>query len=207
MPNTRTDEEKEISLLVLESNHPSVIPYERFSTFDHLKRVTCWITRFALNCRRKREHWVLSCLTTLELQRAENYWYKVIQLTDCKTEVENLSDHRTWSDSSPRIPFLDDHQLLRVGGRRQLSQSSYESKHPLILHGNHKLTCMIISTEHLRLLHAGPTLLGSSLNRRYHIIGGYKEIRSATRKCVTCRRYAAKGQLTATRKNNSWLRF
>ncbi len=51
---------------------------------------------------------------------------------------------------------------------------------------------MTISTEHLRLLHAGPTLLGSSLNRRYHIIGGYKIIRSVTRKCFTCRRYAAK---------------
>ena len=112
-----------------------------------------------------------------------------------KSEIENLSSNHPLPNSSSLIsrnPFLDDNKLLRVGGRQQLSQSSYESKHPLILHGSHKLTRVIIFTEHIRLLHAGPTLLASSLNRRYHIIGGYKVIRSVTRKCVTCRKYSAK---------------
>jgi hypothetical protein len=55
------------------------------------------------------------------------------------------------------------------------------------------------------LLHAGPTLLSCSLNRRYHLIGGRKAVRTVTRACVTCRRVAAKpqeqivGQLPAER--------
>ena len=43
------------------------------------------------------------------------------------------------------------------------SMSTYESKHSLILHGRHPVSHLIIRTEHLRLLHAGPTLLASSL--------------------------------------------
>ena len=40
----------------------------------------------------------------------------------------------------------------------------------------------ITHSEHLRLLHAGPSLVAASLNRLFHIIGG------RTRSCVTCRR-------------------
>ena len=45
--------------------------------------------------------------------------------------------------------------------------------------------------EHLRLLHAGPTLLTASLTRFYHIVGR-QVIKSVTRKCITCRRYTAR---------------
>lgn len=84
--------------------------------------------------------------------------------------------------------------MLRVGGRQRNSSFTYESKHPFILSGKHPLTRLIIRTEHLRLLHAGPTLLSASLSQRYHVIGGRNVIRSVTRECVTCRRNAAKPQ-------------
>ena len=64
--------------------------------------------------------------------------------------------------------------------------------HPALLHGKHPLTRSIIRDEHLRLLHAGPTLLVASLSRRYHIVGGQRSIRSVARKCLTCRRYTAR---------------
>ena len=58
--------------------------------------------------------------------------------------------------------------------------------HPVILSGKHPLTKLIIQAEHLRLLHAGSTLLTSSLNHRYHIFGGRRVVRSITRSCVIC---------------------
>ena len=51
---------------------------------------------------------------------------------------------------------------------------------------------MMVHTEHQRLLHAGPTLLMSSLCQRFHIIGCRKLVHSITRGCVTCRRISAK---------------
>ena len=56
-------------------------------------------------------------------------------------------------------PFLDSSGILRDGGRQQNSRLSYASLHPVILHGKHPITKLIIRAEHLRLLHAGPTLL------------------------------------------------
>ena len=67
------------------------------------------------------------------------------------------------------------------------------------------MTKLIVETEHLRLMHAGPTLLSSSLSRRFHIIGLCKTVRSVTRQCVTCKRHCVKpnvqllGQLPAER--------
>ena len=195
IPNVPSDEEREISLLVTESDPPPVIPLDRFSSFNHLKRVTSWIARFARNCRSTPQERIQSCLTTLELQQAENYWYKTIQSAHFKMEIDCLRNDLPLPKSSllvSRNPFLDGEGLLRVGGRRELSQAHYDSKHPLILHSKHKLTRIIVSTEHVRLLHAGPTLLTGSLYRRYHIVGGFKTVRSITRKCVTCRKYATK---------------
>ena len=100
---------------------------------------------------------------------------------------------------------MDDDGLLRVGGREQKSNRAYSTQHPIVLHGGNPITRLIIRSEHLRLLHAGPTLLSCSLNRRYHIMRGCKVIRSITRACVKCHRAAARpqeqlmGQLPAER--------
>ena len=85
------------------------------------------------------------------------------------------------------------------------SKLSYSQMHPIVLHGTHPMTKLIIEAEHLRLMHAGPTLLASSLSRRYHIIGLRKTVRSVTRQCVTCKRHSARpsdqllGQVPAER--------
>lgn len=76
-------------------------------------------------------------------------------------EIESLKGKSHLDKSSP---FFDSIGLLRVGGRQQQSQMSYSKKHPIILHHKHPLTHRIIRLEHLRLLHAGPTLLMASLN-------------------------------------------
>ena len=94
----------------------------------------------------------------------------------------------------PLHPFCDEQGLLRVGGREQHSMKSYSRRHPIVLHGKHPLTKLLISSEHVRLLHSGPTLLSASLSRYVHIISGRNAVRSVTRKCVKCRRVAARPQ-------------
>ena len=67
------------------------------------------------------------------------------------------------------------------------------------------MTKLLIRSEHLRLLHAGPTLVMASLSRRFHIVGACRAIRPITRKCVICHRVYARtqqqllGQLPADR--------
>ncbi len=91
-------------------------------------------------------------------------------------------------------PILDSSGLLRIGGRQEALEKPYDKIHPIILIGKHPITKLIIWAEHLRLMHAGPTLVHASLSRRIHIIGGRRSIRDITRQCVICRKYSATPQ-------------
>ena len=89
-------------------------------------------------------------------------------------------------------PFLDTHGIIRVGGRISNSKLSYNRMHPIVLHGKHPITKLLIHSEHLRLLHAGPSLLCSSISLRFHIISLQKVVRSITRDCVVCKHHKGK---------------
>ena len=187
----------EVSLHLVTQTLTPIIPIDCFSTFNQLKHITAWMVSYIQNCQIKDPAKRTKCsLTTAELQSAENYWIKTIQTTHFKDDLTSLQSKQSLSRSSsllPLQPFVDEANILRVGGRRQLSQTSdYQSQYPAILHGKNHLTHLIIRDEHLRLLHAGPTLLATSLSRRFHIIGGRKIVRSVTRKCITCHKYTAK---------------
>ena len=205
------EELREVCLAVTVQSIEQLIPTRRFSSFTRLKRVTAWILRFTGNCRakmKKRSTVTEPHLNVLELQKAEVYWLSIIQKQHFAEELGRLQKKRQLHNGSPLIPlhpFVDSDGLIRVGGREQRSNRAYSAKHPVILHGSHPLTRLIVRSEHLRLLHAGPTLLSCTLNRSYHLLGGRKVVRSVTRACVTCRRTAAKpqeqlmGQLPAER--------
>ena len=97
-------------------------------------------------------------------------------------------------------PILDNHGILHMGGRLEYAKLHYSAHHPAILSGKHKITKLIIYAEHICLLHAGPTLVNSSLGRCY---GARKSVHSVTHNCIICRQASAKpdiqmlGQLPA----------
>ena len=180
------EEEREITCALHICVRPeieSLIPVDRYSSFTHLKRVTAWVLRFVRNCRSKGSQSKVShSLSTTELKEAECHWIGVVQNAYFHEEVSALGKQCSLSPSS-RLkalrPFIDSKGLLRVGGRQEMSQGiSYGARHPLILHGKHPLARLIIHTEHIHLLHAGPTLLSASLATRYHVVKGSMIIRS-----------------------------
>ena len=91
-------------------------------------------------------------------------------------------------------PFIDNEGTLCLSGRIGHSNLPYKQLHPIILHGNHQITKMIVRAEHLRLLHVGPMMLASSIGVRFHIVGGKKVIRDVTLACVSCRGYSTRPQ-------------
>ena len=125
--------------------------------------------------------------------------------------VEETSSLQKGSKLSPKSkllplrPFLDPHGILRVGGQASLSKLPFSKRHPAIHPGDHTLAKLIITSEHLRLLHGGPSLVAASLSRRFYVLGSCRAIRSITRSCVTYRRASLKpqpqmlGQLPADR--------
>ena len=195
-------EEREIcnltTVVPTESIEP-VIPIDQISNFARRKRITAWIFRFVNNLRStaSKRHQSPQ-LTVPELNFAEDYWLTTIQKETFPKECDALEKGRPVPKTSRLLPFRpiwdEERSLVRVGGRMSNSTLSYSQSHPVILDGKHSLTKSIILSEHLRLMHAGPTLLLSSLNLRFHIIGARRTVRFVTRQCVTCRRQCVKPQ-------------
>jgi len=151
------------------------------------------VIRFVHNCQSRIKNLlsISSPLTVAELSLAESYWIFLVQKSHFAREIGALKAGAGISPSSPLItlnPFLDENSLLRVCGRERNSRRLYENKHPLIVHAKHPVVRLLIHSEHLRLLHAGPALLSASLSQRFHLIRGRNLIRSITRGCITCRR-------------------
>ena len=163
------------------------IPLDRFSDFARFKYVTAWILRFVDNCRSRKNAQtsrVGSPLSMKELSLAENYWLRLSQEEHFMEEIQSIKNGHTLPKSScllPLNPILDHSGVLHVGGRIQNAPLCYSVRHPVVLHGKHRITKLIIHSEHLRLLHAGPTLVTTSLSRRYHIIRSRKAVYSVTR--------------------------
>ena len=133
-------------------------------------------------------------LTNIEITQAETYLFSILQNEKFEREICTLKKSGVIHRSSclrSLNPFLDQSGLLRVGGRRGLSGGRYDSIHPIILHGNHQLTRLLIRAEHIRILHGGVTAVNSTISLRFHIIGGRKTIRNTIRQCVKCRRVTA----------------
>ena len=178
-------EEKDICLHIVANNPTPFILLKQFSSFAHLKCVNAWIQRFVDNCRRKRQdRATLLYLSSSELILSESNWTSLAQRQSFAPEIEALKNDESLHKSSHLFslhPFLDLSGLLRVGGRGRNAQMSFSLIHPVILPGKHPITSLLISSEHRRLMHVGPTLLAASLNRRYYTTSCPNIVRSITR--------------------------
>ena len=196
-PNPSSEADKICSHAAVVSTD-SLFPLGRYSSYSRLVRVTSWILRFVHNCR-------AACpgsrytgpLSVVELSDSRVLWLSTTQYYTFSDEIKSLKSMKSISKSSClRILhlFLDRCGILRVGGRLSNSEYVYSRRHPVILHGRHELTALIIRAEHVRLLHAGLSLVNSSLSRQFHIVGQRIAVRSITRACNTCRRLTVRPQ-------------
>ena len=116
---------------------------KRFSKFLRLTRVTAYCMRFINNCRQPREARETTTLTTQELDHALMCCVRCVQQNSYFQEIQDLTDNQEVSSSSTLKtlhPFLDQKGILRVGGRLQQSELSYQTMHQIILPPNCHLT-------------------------------------------------------------------
>ena len=154
--------------------------------------MVAWVLRFSNNVKSNCQVAASAHLTTPELYKAERNLLLAAQSESFQSEIAEIKSNKNVSKSSNLkhlYPFLDEDGLLRANGRIENSKVPHQQKHPLILKGNQAFTKLLMRMEHVRLLHGGPThwQVLTSLSSKYHIISGFKAIRSITRQCITCR--------------------
>lgn len=190
LPETRS----EVSLHIkFNPNNNIFIDFNRFSNFLRLKRVVAYVFRFINVCRRRilKNHIRFS---TDELQNALNCIIRISQI-ESFVDYNNLMSNKKLNVKSPLIKFnifMDENKLMRVGGRLENSDFSYDKKHPILIQSTHRFTKLLFEFEHKKLMHAGPQLLLATIRETYWPIGGRNLAKLCYRQCVKCCRMRGK---------------
>ena len=102
--------------------------------------------------------------------------------------------------------YLDEEGLLRIKGRLDNSELSFDSKHPVVL-PNCWISRLIVLDYHSSMKHAGVSTIINAIREKYWILNLRRIAKSVIKSCVPCHRLAAKscnqeaGPLPAERVN------
>ncbi|XP_062713353.1 uncharacterized protein LOC134290270 [Aedes albopictus] len=168
--------------------------FSRYSHFTKLIRVTAWISRFRRNCQSRHLGQHLHLDTTLSVEELENAKHQLVRLVQSETYQQEIKDLSTGKLVSPKstirnlLPFCDEKGILRVGGRLRHSNEPYETKHPILLPGNHPFTKLLARHYHHKLLHGGLRLMLAVIRENYWPVNGKRLLRGITRSCYECTR-------------------
>lgn len=173
----------------------SFFPFHRFSQFKRMRRAMAFILRFINNSRYKQNKRAGS-LSVDELDYADKTLARLCQMETYSFEHKALSNNQKVKIKgylSKLNLFLDDHRLIRVGGRLVNSDEfSYGKKHPIVIDSKHYFSTLLFRHEHLQLFHAGPQALLFNLRESWWPVGGRNLARKIVYSCVTCTRIKGK---------------
>ncbi|CAK1597853.1 unnamed protein product [Parnassius mnemosyne] len=183
--------------------------WERFSSLSRMIRVVAYCRRFLhlrIKCANKERNKQLS---TKELEEAMEVCIRKGQEEELREEIQQLKKTGSLGKKGRKYKslnlFLDSKGIIRVGGRLEMSQLSYDCKHPILVPKDSFLAKLLLSEAHLKTMHGGPQAMIAYLRSRYWVVGIKTLVRAYFRKCVTCIRYTNKarsqlmGQLPSAR--------
>lgn len=165
--------------------------FEDYSSFNKLRRTFAFVLRFIHNSRHPKSKRV-GTLSADELRESFHPLCAMAQAQSFPFEYELLTKGKPLSYRSKILslsPFLSENKLIRVGGRLDAADCSYEKKHPILLHSSHQLTKLYFAREHLVNFHCGPQLLLAQVRQTVWPVNGRLLARRTVSKCVVCRRF------------------
>ncbi|XP_072389396.1 uncharacterized protein [Diabrotica undecimpunctata] len=167
----------------------------KISSLTKLQRIVAYILRFCKNSRLTMPERTFTNLTCEEIACSLICLIRIVQNQSFSDDFTHLKKHGKVDHKSKLLtlnPFLDQDDIIRVGGRIHNADISYERKHPIVIPQKHHFTDILVRHEHMKLQHAGPQLLLSSLREKYWPLNGRYVVRKVVRNCITCFKAAPK---------------
>jgi len=147
-------EVKQVSFVV-ETSSPIIEWFSRFSSFDKLLAVVSWVRRFIGLCLRIK--YTFPYPTCLEINESLICVVRYSQRLHLSQLSQELASPRPISKAWVHLrPFIDDKDVVRVGGRLLHANISDDQKHPILLSRHSHLSVLIVRHWHKVLCHAGP---------------------------------------------------
>ncbi|XP_072403248.1 uncharacterized protein [Diabrotica undecimpunctata] len=164
----------------------------KFSNFSTFQRTLAYCFRFIHNA-------TISSVTRYgplsvsELHSSEQKIITFLQLVYFSQEISELKSGKTLSNKSllSLNVFLDDKEMLRVGGRLKHAHVPFDQKYPLLLPSKHHIVQLMLKREHIRLCHSGAQTTLSNFRLKYWPLNGLRTIKKIIHSCITCFRFRA----------------
>ncbi|XP_054706599.1 uncharacterized protein LOC129216409 [Uloborus diversus] len=184
--------------LVEEKENP--INITKFSNMEKLVKITAWVKKSIMKFRKISN--IENTLTAEELIETENHLIRLEQKIFFKEDYESLKNGdpiQKDSDLFNFLPFMDENEIIRLGGRLEFAELSTEERHPIILPKRSWLTFLITRREHEKMMHGGTACTLARIRQRFWIPKGRQLVKSVIKKCLICQKYLSKAanQITA----------
>lgn len=163
---------------------------DKYCSLLKLQRVVAFVYRFINNSKLPLHNRVLT--RNLTLSELNHSLFLIIKLTQTEcfpSDYNNLLNNKpidTKSNILSLNPFMDENQLIRVGGRIKNANLNYDKKHPLLLPQKHNVTKLIFKHFHEKMLHCGAQALLYAVREKYWVISGRNLAKNTIRCCLTC---------------------
>jgi hypothetical protein len=174
------------------------------SSYIKYINVFAYVNRFIKNCREMKPKISKinpgdSDSVTLSVEE-RNFAFissvKVSQSVYYSTEIEALKNNspvEKRSSLSALNVFIDNEGLLRVSGRLEHSNYSYDTKHPIVIASKCRFLSLYVGHIHNQFFHASKTFVCNQVRAKFWVIGGLERlVKSIIYKCVRCTRIKAR---------------
>ena len=183
-------ERKKVNVLAAAVEYPqgisSVIDINKYSTLKRLLRVTAFVLRFVQNLKAKREGKLLNVamLNAQEIQKAECEWIKDAQMS--------AKNSRSFDKVRVQLGIEEENGVLVCKGRLENADLSLESKHPVFLPKEHRLTELIVRDCHERVFHSLVRATLAELRARFWVTKARQFVKKILHSCLLCRKLEGK---------------
>lgn len=182
-PDTFNSKPEELELIeetraavALHVNVDSLQIFDRFSDLAKITKTIAFCYRFYHNASCIKNDRTTGSLCPNEYDRALKLLVRLAQREEFPVEVQLYERSQTPLTKAREIGlksplrnlnlFMDQFGLLRINGRLLNMKAPYDTRFPILLPANHKLSWLITRSFHIRTLHAGPSLLLATLRQR-----------------------------------------
>ena len=151
--------------------------------------------RVAVLMRLQRKETLENELSSVEIENAELEICRFLQDKYFRETLECLKMGKDLprQNSLRRLhPFLDKQNILRVGGRLDNAEVSYDVKHPILLPREHSVVCVLVRSVHHKVGHLGKETIISELRKKFWIVGIRILVKSIVRECIVCQKANAR---------------
>ncbi|XP_066600991.1 uncharacterized protein [Prorops nasuta] len=159
---------------------------ERFSSYTKLIRVIAHCLRW----KKSNLHNNKSSLNATELNQSEIRVLRLVQTVYFKDELKLLKGSSIHKGKHSNLDlFLDENELIRVGGRLSQSNLEFSRKHPILLPNKCHITDCIIREYHESHFHTGIQTTHYNIREKFWIPDGRNQIRRIVKNCIRCSRF------------------